>query len=432
MKGKPKYEELLARISTLEIECEQHPSCYQLFQLLTDNSPNFFWAKDLEGRYLFANRAMCEKLLLAEDTDEAIGKADIFFADRARRQYPERDDWHTFGELCIDSDQVVINNKQALRFDEYGNVNGKFLYLDVYKAPLFDDQGDMVGTVGSGRIVTREKAMEKKLRRSEEQFRSLADISPDLIYRLDSQGTIIYCSPSVVDLFGYEVDEVLGKKFQSFIYSDDMEQAEMFFHDFFSGSPRQEIELRLQNKSGDTVWTEINVASFPEHREPFGMQGIIRDISKRKQIEAQVFRSKQEWERTFDAVPDLIMILDPEHRIVKVNRAMADALDLDPAQCIGRFCYREIHNGSAPIEGCPQSRSVNDGKSHKTETWIEKFNGFFQISVSPIRDAGGNLIGSVHVMHDVTRLKKTEDVMQNLVDTLEQRVEIAPLNSRRP
>ena len=54
------------------------------------------------------------------------------------------------------------------------------------------------------------------------------------------------------------------------------------------------------------------------------------DITERQRAEAALRRAKEEWERTFDAVPDLIFILDQEHRIVRCNRAMAEALGLEP------------------------------------------------------------------------------------------------------
>ncbi len=50
------------------------------------------------------------------------------------------------------------------------------------------------------------------------------------------------------------------------------------------------------------------------------------DITERKRVESEIVRAKEEWEKTFDAVPDLIMILDLNHRIVRANRAMAARL----------------------------------------------------------------------------------------------------------
>ncbi len=79
-----------------------------LLNLLTYHLPDMLWVKDVNGIYLYANKAICEGLLMAKDTQEPIGKNDIFFAMREREAHKDIPNWHTFGELCFNSDQVVI------------------------------------------------------------------------------------------------------------------------------------------------------------------------------------------------------------------------------------------------------------------------------------------------------------------------------------
>jgi len=146
------------------------PINHNILVTLTDNLPDMLWIKDLEGCYLFANKAICENLLMAKDTMEPIGKDDIFFAKREREKYPNDPTWHTFGELCADSDQVTIEKNQPIRFEEYGTVKGNMLYLEVHKAPFYNEEGDILGTVGSGRDITEMMMMKKKL---EEQKKNL-------------------------------------------------------------------------------------------------------------------------------------------------------------------------------------------------------------------------------------------------------------------
>ena len=134
-----------------------------ILRTLTDNLPDMLWVKDVEGRYLFANKAICESLLMAKDTSEPIGKTDVFFALRERATQPDNEGWHTFGELCFNSDEVVIENNTPMRFEEYGNVKGQLLYLEVHKAPFHDEEGNILGTVGSGRDITEMMQMKEEL-----------------------------------------------------------------------------------------------------------------------------------------------------------------------------------------------------------------------------------------------------------------------------
>lgn len=143
---------------------EEHNSA--LLELLTKNLPDMLWVKDINGKYIYANKAICDGLLKAKDTQEPIGKDDVFFALREREAHKEDKNWHTFGELCFDSDKSVIDKNKAMRFEEYGNVNGKLLYLEVYKAPFYDDNGNIVGTVGTGRDITNLKMAQLSLQES--------------------------------------------------------------------------------------------------------------------------------------------------------------------------------------------------------------------------------------------------------------------------
>lgn len=130
-------------------------------KLISKHLPDMLWTKDLEGKYLFANESICNNLLMATP-EEVIGKNDVFFATREREKHPENKEWHTFGELCFNSDYVVLEHMKPMIFEEYGNIKGKLVYLEVHKAPLHDKNGNLIGTIGSGRDITAQVLLEKK------------------------------------------------------------------------------------------------------------------------------------------------------------------------------------------------------------------------------------------------------------------------------
>ena len=163
-------------------DLKEHNS--ELLKLLTLNLPDMLWVKDLNGIYLYANQAICDGLLMAKDTQEPIGKSDIFFALREREAHKNKPHWHTFGELCFDSDQVVIDNNKPMRFEEFGNVKGELFYLEVYKAPFYNSKGDIIGTVGAGRDITEFKKaqldLEEKNKILAEQQRQIESFNVEL------------------------------------------------------------------------------------------------------------------------------------------------------------------------------------------------------------------------------------------------------------
>lgn len=160
-----------------------------LLKLLTKNLPDMLWVKDTDGNYIYANEAICNGLLMAENTEEPIGKNDVYFAKREREKHKENPNWHTFGELCFNSDVVVIEQNKPMKFEEYGNVKGKLLYLEVFKAPFYDENKNIMGTVGAGRDITQLKQiqidLEESLCRVEEQSKELEKLNNELEKRID-------------------------------------------------------------------------------------------------------------------------------------------------------------------------------------------------------------------------------------------------------
>jgi PAS domain S-box-containing protein len=120
-------------------------------------------------------------------------------------------------------------------------------------------------------------------------------------------------------------------------------------------------------------------------------------------------KAKEEWEHTFDAVPDLVCILDKEFRIVRLNLSMAKKLGMQPADCIGKTCYEVVHGAGTPPAFCPHAQLLHDGEEHTVEIYEERLGGYFIITTSPIYDEKGQLIGGVHMARDITEKKLIEN-----------------------
>jgi len=143
------------------------------------------------------------------------------------------------------------------------------------------------------------------------------------------------------------------------------------------------------------------------------------EIDERKRAEVALRRAKEEWERTFASVPDLIAILDKEHRVLRVNDAMARRLGVKPEECAGLPCHEVVHGTSVPPEFCPHSRTLADGCEHVEELHVDRFGGDFLVTTTPLLDDKGESIGSVHIAHDITERKLIEKGLQQAKDTAE-------------
>lgn len=116
----------------------------------------------------------------------------------------------------------------------------------------------------------------------------------------------------------------------------------------------------------------------------------------------------RKWKQTFDALPDLISILDTDFKIMRINKAMADRLKIPAEACLGKRCFEVVHGTSAPPDFCPHLKTQKDGCFHTEEMLEERLGGIFVVSTSPVFDPEGRLTGSVLVARDVTEYKKLE------------------------
>lgn len=130
--------------------------------------------------------------------------------------------------------------------------------------------------------------------------------------------------------------------------------------------------------------------------------------------------ASQWWQTTFDAVPDLIAIVDDQHRFIRVNKAMAERLGCAPEEAVGMTCDEWVHGSAATPPYCRQSDSPVDGPVRIAEAYEKRLGGYFLMSTSPLRDTQGQLIGSVHVARDITEQKRIEKELRKGHDEMER------------
>jgi PAS domain S-box-containing protein len=135
---------------------------------------------------------------------------------------------------------------------------------------------------------------------------------------------------------------------------------------------------------------------------------MVVDVTDHRMAEDKALKAQKDWEDTFYAVPDLIAIVDNNYDIIRVNLALADRINLTPEECIGRKCYELIHGTHEPATTCPHALMLADGVEHTLEVHENNLDGDFINSTSPIYNKKGKLVGGVHVLRDISKRKKAE------------------------
>ena len=274
-----------------------YKSLYSMMRLMCDNVPDLIWAKDMDGKFLFVNRAICENLLFATDVEEPIGRTDTFFANRERSTHPENPAWHTFGEICVSSDQVVKDTKKPERFHEFGNVKGEFIYLDVHKAPFWNEQGEMIGTVGCGRVVTKEKRLQDALRRKSDEQSLLLDNIGIQIWFLTNTDTCGGVNKAGAEFMGKPAQELEKKSVYEILTKEEADACVARNIKVFETKKPAHTEEWVKNGKGQRRL--LAIVRTPKLDDTGNVEFIIcsaEDITDRKQAEDALRKSKEDLE----------------------------------------------------------------------------------------------------------------------------------------
>ena len=363
-----------------------------LFRLMSDNIPDMVWSKDMEGRFTFANKAICEKLLIAKDTEEPIGKSDSYFAERQKRLYPGRKNWYTFDKLCSDSDSLVFNLQKPVRANEFGYVQGKFLYLDVYKAPIFNENNQIIGIVGHSRDITKEKEAEKALLLRDKAL----NVAANAIIITNADGEIEWVNEAFTKLSGYVEKEVLGKFTIDLIGTG--KQDESFYekiHNILKSGQVWAGEFNDRRKDGTLYEVEEVITPVTDKNGKVEhLIGIMNDISERKIAERELLTAKKAAEESSRLKSAFLANMNHEIR-TPMNAIMGFSdlmLEASPEEKVN---YAKIVNNSAG-----QLLHLIDDVIFLSRLQSEK------LPVKKIIFSPANLISEIIFMFDLPEIKK--------------------------
>lgn len=275
-----KLEQLVkSRTQELEEKNRQLLASEKKYRALVEASQDMIWSVDASGRYTFVNQAV--KQIYGYDPEEMLGHR---FADF---EPPEQiiKDLELFQRL-LDGEPVFQYESTQLAKD------GRPIDLLFNAIALFDDQGNVIGTIGTASDITKRKQTEEALRESELMLRQIINTMPGVVYQfmLTPQGQKKYrfISQGAYKLLGYTAEQLMEDyALQSNqILLEDRE----WLDESINVSAKQDKpwfeEFRINHTNGQVRW--IQGHSLPGEPLPDGSltwTGTLFDITDRKQRE---------------------------------------------------------------------------------------------------------------------------------------------------
>ncbi|MDH7510081.1 MAG: PAS domain S-box protein [Methanolinea sp.] len=238
-----------------------------------------------DGTHVFANEAYCRYF--------GLPWPDIL-GHKAWPRVPREDDdliRRHFSSLSPENPTATIEHRII-------SPDGREHWVQWNDRAIFDASENIIEYQSVGRDITEKKHMEEDLTRSEQKFRDLASLLPQVIFETGPNGEILYVNQSACTIFGYTPQEVqAGMGIFDVIHQDDRELAARNFARSLQGEKVDGAEYRIVRKDGSSLMGMVYSSPIESGGKTTGIRGILIDITHIKEVERDLRNLNEELER---------------------------------------------------------------------------------------------------------------------------------------
>lgn len=346
---------------------------------------------------------------------------------------------HKISNNIIDDDSMLLWKNEAIQYGYkstasfplivFGKVVGAFcIYSD--ELSFFEDDDvvlldEMVKDISFAMEFIESEAerrdAENALYLSEERFRRLAENAPDVIYRMSlADGKYEYISPAALTIFGYSPDDYYDNPllFKQSIHPDWIKYFEEHWANLQKGIMPLTYEYQIIHKSGEARWlNQRNILVLDEGGNSVAIEGVVTDITERKQAEQALQKAAEEIRDLYNNAPCGYHSLDKDGTFVRINNTELKWLGYTLEEVIGKMKFTDIIT--------PKSlKTFNENfPGFKEKGWIKNLE--FELirkdgsilpilaSATAIKDSDGNYLMSRSTVYDITERKIAELQLRN-------------------
>ncbi len=257
----------------------------QRLSTLINSMVDFVNFKDGEGRWIEANDFglklfQLENVDYRGKTDSELAEYTEFFADALR--------------LCEMSDEETWKNKGITRIENILPLpDGSTKTIDTIKVPLFHPNGSRKGLVIIGRDITEQKEIAQKLAEREQQYKSLFEYSPDIVYMMDLFGNITNLNPHFDVITGFKREEMIGKNVKHLL----PKKYKPFLNGFISSVVDElksvTYELIIPHANGGLITLQCTSQPIIINGSVTGIIGNGKDITSLRKTEERLRRTEK-------------------------------------------------------------------------------------------------------------------------------------------
>jgi PAS domain S-box-containing protein len=269
------------------------------------------------------------------------------------------------------------------------------------------------------REIAERKLSEKALKISEEKYKNLIELTPDVIYLSDIDGHIIFINEACRRIFDASPEDVTGTLLMDWVHPEDRDMtSEKFSGILKKGLDVFEFEGRFVSTSGRTVNVLHNIRAISnENGDIVGTQGITRDITERKRAERLIEKLNRRNELILSSAGEGIYGVDLAGATTFINPAARKMLGWTKEEMLGRSQHDLIHHSRAdgtayPSDECRIYAAFRSGRvCHADDEvfWRKDGTSFPVEYVSTPIVEDGAIVGAVVIFRDIGERKRAED-----------------------
>ncbi|MBN2402589.1 MAG: PAS domain S-box protein [Spirochaetes bacterium] len=391
---------------------------------IINQSPHPMWISDDKGTMIRINKACVDLLHISEQ--DVIGKYNIF-KDKIIEQHgylPLIRQVFEAGQTVNFEFKYESGKDKKIKLQEAG-----FLIIDVTIFPIRDASGKITNAVIQHIDVTEAKRSENALRESEKRYRQLLDSVSDYIYTIrieDGRPASTQHGPGCIAVTGYTPEEYKADSYlwYNMIYEEDRQIVSEQIVKMFSGNKAESIEHRVIHKNGTLRWVRNTpVARCDPDGTLTGYDGIIMDITDRKEVEAALQSAKEYAENLIQTANTMVVGLDLKGSITVFNQAAQEITGYSRTDLENRNWFEIV----VPRDRYPEvwkefERLNKGGMPLRFENPILTKSGEERYIVwqnNLVREKD-RVIGIISFGMDITERKNTEEERERLYSQLRQ------------
>lgn len=295
--------------------------------------------------------------------------------------------------------------------------DGVVRHIESFQTMLAGPDGKAQRLVAIQQDVSEREQAQSALRESEQRLRTLLDAIPDQVRMKDKAGRYLMVNRAAREHLGRPEAEITGRTIYELRPRHIAEKIDSVDQEMLKSDALTRVE-RPSFFYPDVWREEINAPMRDAAGAITGYVSISRDITERKRAETALRESEQRLRVLLDAIPDEVRLKDSEGRYLMVNRAVREQIGRPESEIFGKTVYDFLPPDQALQVDADHKRALAAAGPLRAErVGFHGEGSWWEVVITPIRDASGGVIGSVSISRDISERKAAE------LETLRQREE---------